>query len=103
MGSTSRRSTRWARTAGWSCGGVTLIKTSSRVAGWISMRLFEREIVLPPAPAGAPLLAHLAGSVAGALADGEVPVRFAVTQTGPEGHHCELGVMGGLVDGQAAA
>jgi hypothetical protein len=59
------------------------------------MLLSEREIQIPQAEGHRQLLKHVADAVSRELAQGEVPVRFAVTRTTPQGYHCELATLTG--------
>ena len=56
------------------------------------MRVYEREILVPRARGDAPLLGHLCRCCHDALAENETPIRFVVTRTDAEGHHCEVAV-----------
>lgn len=60
------------------------------------MLLSEREIEVPTLPAHRGLLSHFAGVVSRALAEGEIPIRFAVTATEAGRYACELGVISDL-------
>jgi hypothetical protein len=67
------------------------------------MLLSEREIEVPTLSAHRGLLGHFAGAVARALAEGEIPIRFAVTATEAGRYACELGVVSGLPASRATA
>jgi len=59
------------------------------------VRLYQREIDIPATYDGS-LLAGCRETVSDRLPQGEVPVRFAVTRSGDESLHCELGVLADL-------
>ena len=59
------------------------------------MFLHEREIDLPLRGADQDPIAYFEHAVGDHLPPETVPVRFVVTRTDPQGHHCELGVLEG--------
>ncbi|MBI4676436.1 MAG: DUF3326 domain-containing protein [Elusimicrobia bacterium] len=62
------------------------------------MNLNEQEFDIPLADGADDPIGYFRRAAAKHLADGESPVRFAVTSSGPKGHHCELAVLTGLPD-----
>ncbi|UCF44239.1 MAG: DUF3326 domain-containing protein [Planctomycetota bacterium] len=63
------------------------------------MILKEQEIDIPPYKGGDSLLGYFEGAVAKRVGGKGIPIRFAVTESGPKGYHCELGILEGLDDG----
>jgi hypothetical protein len=62
-----------------------------------NMRVSEILLSIPRAPAGASLLSHLRGALAGdSRLDGTSATRLVVTRTDAGGHECELGLIEGL-------
>jgi len=59
------------------------------------MLLSEREIHIPAWNGKGSVLAYLNETIYDSLSADEVPVRFVVTDSGSDGYHCELGVLGG--------
>jgi hypothetical protein len=57
------------------------------------MRLDEREWMLPKVDADRGLIGHFAAGAALRLNPGEAAVRFVVSETGPGGYRCEVGVL----------
>ena len=57
------------------------------------MLLCEREIRIPPMAGDGNPIDHFERFVGTLLAVDDIPVRFAVTKSGPDGYDCELGVM----------
>jgi hypothetical protein len=66
------------------------------------MLLKEQEIDIPPYKGGGRLLGYLEQAAVKRAAKEGVAIRFAVTESGPKGYHCELGILGGLDDGSLA-
>ena len=74
------------------------------------MLLIEQEIDIPiwnGSPIGiedksGSLLAYFEQAIRDHLGANGIPVRFAVTQSSPEGYHCELGILTGLDDGHVS-
>ena len=62
------------------------------------MILKEQEIDIPPYKGGGRLLGYLEETVVKQAGKEGIPIRFAVTESGPKGYHCELGILGGLED-----
>lgn len=63
------------------------------------MILKEQEIDIPPYRGSGSLLGYLEETVVKRAGNKGIPIRFAVTESGPKGYHCELGILGGLDDG----
>jgi len=57
------------------------------------MRLNGREIYIPAWSGKGSLLTYFDQSIRESLSADEIPVRFVVTRSGPDGYHCELGVL----------
>jgi hypothetical protein len=57
------------------------------------MLLIEREIRIPFAKEEVSLLKHFESEIKAQLSVDEVPVRFAVTKSDADGHHCEIGIL----------
>lgn len=66
------------------------------------MLLSEKRIQIPRACNDVNLLGHITKVISAEMADGDVPVRVAVTQTQEDGYTCELGTLSGLGDGNLA-
>lgn len=62
------------------------------------MLLKEHEIDIQPYKGGGRLLGYLEEAVVKRAGKEGIPIRFAVTASGPKGYHCELGILGGLDD-----
>lgn len=62
------------------------------------MLLIEQEIEVPAYFGEGSYLAYFKGAVDEQLPENETPVRFVVTESDGNGHHCELGVLTGLCD-----
>lgn len=60
------------------------------------MLLLEQEVEVPAVRGDDGLLAYLSGAVSEQLSGDMVPIRFAVTQSGEQTYHCELGVLAGV-------
>ncbi|GAG26483.1 unnamed protein product, partial [marine sediment metagenome] len=60
------------------------------------MLLVEREIDIPAKKGNIGLLAYFEEAIREYLPTNGIPIRFAVTQSSPEGYHCELGILTGL-------
>ena len=56
----------------------------------------ESQLFVPALPADGRLLEHFASAVEKHLGPGEVPIRFAVTQTTADGYQCELATIEGF-------
>ena len=67
------------------------------------MQLHEMELTIPAPCAGDSLLGKLAREVGQALVPGQVPVRFAVTQSDGMAFQCELGVLSDFAGDQPAS
>ena len=52
------------------------------------MKLLEAEITIPASPGHRDLLAHIQAAVETGLADGAIPVRFAITRTDEAQYQC---------------
>lgn len=63
------------------------------------MILKEQEIDIPPYKGGGSLLGYLGQAVVRRARNEGIPIRFAVTESGPKGYHCELGILSGLDKG----
>ena len=61
----------------------------------MSESLYERAYTLPVRLASPTLLDDVADGIFRALKEGEVPVRFAVTESDCDRWHCELGIHSG--------
>jgi hypothetical protein len=59
------------------------------------VKLSETEITIPASPGHRNLLAHIQQAVEIGLADGAVPVRFAIARTDESQYQCEFGTLGG--------
>jgi hypothetical protein len=59
------------------------------------VKLSETEITIPALPGHRNLLAHIQQAVEIGLADGAVPVRFAIARTDESQYQCEFGTLGG--------
>ena len=59
------------------------------------MRLFETAIDAPISITQSDLLTRLAAAVSGGLAPGQIPIRFAVTESDDTHIHCEIGIAEG--------
>ncbi len=66
------------------------------------MLLIEQEIDIAPKEGNTSLLPYFEQAVDGYLPTDGIPIRFAVTQSGNRGYHCELGVLAGMDDGAVA-
>jgi len=66
------------------------------------MLLIEQEIDIAPKEGNTSLLPYFEQAVDGYLPTNGIPIRFAVTQSGNRGYHCELGVLAGMDDGAVA-
>ncbi len=62
------------------------------------MILKEQEIDIPPYKGGGSLLGYLGQAAVRRAGNKGIAIRFAVTESGAEGYHCELGVLSGLDD-----
>jgi hypothetical protein len=62
------------------------------------MLLIEQEIDIPPKQRNTSLLAYFGQAIGKYLPTNGIPIRFAVTQSGSRGYHCELGVLAGMDD-----
>ncbi len=62
------------------------------------MLLSEQEIDIPAYKGNTSLLGYFEQAIGDYLSSAGIPVRFAVTQSSPEGYHCELGILAGLDD-----
>ena len=62
------------------------------------MLLTEREIDIPAAKENTSLVRYFGEAISKHLDSGEIPVRFAVTQSDLNNYHCELGVLEGISD-----
>ena len=62
--------------------------------------LFERELIVPSLSRCGNLLKGLADAVAAQLADGDQPIRLAVTASVEKGYHCEAGLLSGRLPGR---
>jgi hypothetical protein len=60
-----------------------------------AVEAYELELDVEPAPRHVDLLAHLERGVRAAVPAELAPIRLAVTRSGPDGYHCEAGVLGG--------
>jgi hypothetical protein len=63
------------------------------------MILKEQEIDIPPYRGRGCLLGYLEETVVKGAGNKGIPIRFAVTESGARGYHCELGILGGLAGG----
>ncbi len=59
------------------------------------MYLIEEEIRVPAAPGHRDLLSHIAKALDFRLANGAIPVRFAITRLDQDQYHCEFGALEG--------
>ena len=66
------------------------------------MLLIEQEINIAPKEGNTSLLPYFEQAVGEYLPTDGIPIRFAVTQSGNRGYHCELGVLAGMDDGAVA-
>lgn len=57
------------------------------------MLLIEKEIHISLPKENIPPLKHFEQAIKKHLSIGEIPVRFAVTKSGADGYHCELGIL----------
>jgi len=62
------------------------------------MLLIEQEIDIPAKQGNVGLLGYFEEAIREHLPTNGVPIRFAVTQSGSEGYHCELGILTGLAE-----
>ena len=62
------------------------------------MLLYEREIRIPPMADDSSLIEYFEYFIEKLLTPDELPVRFAITKSGPEGYDCELGVLTDMQD-----
>ena len=62
------------------------------------MLLIEQELDIPAYKGNTSLLGYFEQAIGDYLSSDGVPVRFAVTQSSPEGYHCELGILTGIND-----
>ncbi len=62
------------------------------------MLLIEQEIDIPAYKGNGSLLAYFYQAIRDYLSSDGIPIRFAVTQSGSDGYHCELGILTGLDD-----
>ena len=62
------------------------------------MLLYERETRIPPMAEDGNPIEYFQYSIDELLPVDELPVRFAVTKSGPEGYNCELGVLADMQD-----
>jgi hypothetical protein len=60
------------------------------------MQLTERQFSIPASPGHRNLFAHIQEAIKFRLKEGEVPVRFAITQMDEIHYQCEFGVLAGL-------
>jgi len=60
------------------------------------MLLTEQEIDLPTAKGNISLLAYFEQAIGKHIGAKGIPIRFAVTESKPNGYHCELGILTGL-------
>ena len=67
------------------------------------MLLLEQEIDIPAVSSGESLIQYFERAVRDHLPAGQVPVRFAVTSSGDNGYHCELGTLDGIEGSCCAA
>ena len=61
------------------------------------MLLIEKEFQVPRT--NKPLIPHFRDWIDGVVSENDMPVRFAVTATDGDAHHCELGILTGAPDG----
>ncbi len=57
------------------------------------MRVYEKEMLIPPPDRGGPLLDYFSREIKGHIAPDEIPVRFIITRSGTAGYNCEVGVL----------
>ena len=60
------------------------------------MYLVEEEIRVPAAPGHRDLLSHIAKALDFRLANGAIPVRFAIIRLDEDHYHCEFGALEGV-------
>ncbi|MBW8002847.1 MAG: DUF3326 domain-containing protein [Planctomycetes bacterium] len=60
------------------------------------MLLTEREIDIPISKGSGSLLSYFEQAISKHLDSGEIPVRFAVTESNATSYHCEIGLLAGL-------
>ena len=60
------------------------------------MLIFEKELEVPAAPGHRDLLNHFSSALRFRFTDATIPVRFAITRSGAERYHCEIGILKGL-------
>ena len=65
------------------------------------MELTETELQIPASPGHTDLISHIRKALAFRLADGVVPVRFAITHMDDDHYRCELATLAGLESGAA--
>ncbi len=57
------------------------------------MKLYEKEVLIPPKKGNEGLLSYFREAVPNYISSNEIPIRFVVTKTDIRGYHCELGIL----------
>ena len=56
------------------------------------MRIYQREVEIPKSKVNS-VISHLEQHIRATMDEGEIPIRFVITQTDADNYKCELGVL----------